>query len=462
MRETLVKFEEFKDSLVGRIPKDWEVRKLTDIASYQNGKSFPSSDYSESGIPLLRPGNLPDDDFVLWDEAHTTYLPLKWAELAPDYIVLAEELVMNLTAQSLEDQFLGRVCMTPPDTFCLLNQRIARFRAKDCYLPFLFWALKGTYFRAQIDRIPQGTKVQHIYNSDLDAIILPMPKEQSEQRAIAEILFTLSALVRSQESLIVKLKQMKAGLLHDLLTRGLDENGELRDAIAHPEQFKDSPLGQIPKNWEVFKLSEIVPHAEYGISVSLDDEDGIPVLRMNNLKDGEVDLTDLKKSASSKAANLLLQPLDVLFNRTNSIEHVGRTAIWRGQIERASFASYLVRLLPDQSKLIPEYLNVWLNLPTTQLLIRRYATPGVHQVNINPTNLRKVLIALPQKTSEQQTIVERIAAHDTRIRAEEAYRDKLKLQKQGLMHDLLTGKVRVKGAKPVKEDTSQLAALTKA
>jgi type I restriction enzyme S subunit len=147
-----------------------------------------------------------------------------------------------------------------------------------------------------------------------------------------------------------------------------------------------------------------------------------------------------------KAANLLLQPLDVLFNRTNSIEHVGRTAIWRGQIEQASFASYLVRLLPEQSKLIPEYLNVWLNLPTTQLLIRRYATPGVHQVNINPTNLRKVLIALPQKTSEQETIVERIAAHDTRIRAEEAYRDKLKLQKQGLMHDLLTGKMRVKNA----------------
>lgn len=117
-----------------------------------------------------------------------------------------------------------------------------------------------------------------------------------------------------------------------------------------------------------------------------------------------------------------------------------------GQIERASFASYLVRLLPDQSKLIPEYLNVWLNLPTTQLLIRRYATPGVHQVNINPTNLRKVLITLPQKTSEQETIVETIAAHDTRIRTEEAYRNKLKLHKQVLMHDLLTGKIRVRNA----------------
>jgi type I restriction enzyme S subunit len=212
----------------------------------------------------------------------------------------------------------------------------------------------------------------------------------------------------------------------------------MRETLVKTEEFKDSPLGRIPQDWEVFKLSEVVPRAEYGISVSLDDEVGIPVLRMNNLKDGEVDLTDLKKSASFKAANLLLQPLDVLFNRTNSIEHVGRTAIWRGQIEQASFASYLVRLIPDQSKLIPEYLNIWLNFPSTQLLIRRYATPGVHQVNINPTNLRKVLIALPQEVSEQRRIVEILGSMDEAIAHTSSLIAKLKQMKAGLLHDLLT------------------------
>ena len=218
LRDAIGHPEQFKDSPLGQIPKDWELRKLTDIASYQNGKSFPSSDYGESGIPLLRPGNLPNDNFVLWDKAHTTYLPGKWADIASDYIVLGGELVMNLTAQSLEDQFLGRVCMTPPKTFCLLNQRIARFRAKDCHLPFLFWAIKGTYFRAQIDRIPQGTKVQHIYNSDLEAIILPIPKKQIEQKAIAEILLAQSTRIRTEEAYRDKLKLQKKGLMHDLLT----------------------------------------------------------------------------------------------------------------------------------------------------------------------------------------------------------------------------------------------------
>lgn len=291
--------------------------------------------------------------------------------------------------------------------------------------------------------VAQGSTFEAIGKTDLENLSVAILPTQ-EQVIIAEILDTIDEAIARTESLIVKLKQIKAGLLSDLLTRGIDENGELRDPDEHPEQFKDSPLGRIPSDWEVFKLLELVPSAEYGISESLEDDGGIPVLRMNNLRDGEVSLTDLKKSASPKALMLLLKPYDVLFNRTNSIEHVGKTAIWRGQIKQASFPSYLVRLVPDKSKLIPEYLNIWLNLPFTQLLIRRYATPGVHQVNINPTNLRKVFIALSQNTFEQEKIVKILDAHDTRIQKEQAYLNKLKQQKKGLMQDLLTGKVRVK------------------
>ena len=112
-------------------------------------------------------------------------------------------------------------------------------------------------------------------------------------------------------------------------------------------------------------------------------------------------------------------------------------------IGRHIFASYLVRIVPDYSKLIPEYLNLWLNSQSTQILIRKYATPSVHQVNINPANLQKADITLPQSVEEQYTIVDAVDAHDALIRTEEQYRDKLKLQKKGLMHDLLTGKVRV-------------------
>ena len=159
---------------------------------------------------------------------------------------------------------------------------------------------------------------------------------------------------------------------------------------------------------------------------------------MNNMREGAIDVSDLKYSSSPDAERLLLRLNDVLFNRTNSIEHVGRTSLWRGELDRASFASYIVRLFPDVTRLDPEYLVRWLNLPGVQLAIRRFATPGVHQVNINPTNLRRVEILLPENLREQRRIAEVLSTLDEAIEQTEALTAKYQQIKAGLMHDLFT------------------------
>ncbi|HVO25081.1 MAG TPA: restriction endonuclease subunit S [Candidatus Margulisiibacteriota bacterium] len=210
--------EQFQDSGLGRIPREWRVRRLCEVASFQNGKAFPSADYRNSGIRLLRPGNLPPSEFVSWEPGNTVCLPESWADIALEYLVRGEEIVMNLTAQSLEEAFLGRVCITRPDEQCLLNQRLARFRPLDCHLPFLFWTLRGPFFRHQINRNPQGTKVQHIYNRDLEAVVLPMPLRRAEQELVASVLFTVADQIESEGSLLTKLQVVKAGLMTDLLT----------------------------------------------------------------------------------------------------------------------------------------------------------------------------------------------------------------------------------------------------
>jgi len=78
----------YKQSELGWIPKEWETHSLTEIASYQTGHAFPSAEYCDEGIRLLRPGNLQVDEYVRWDSDHTTYLPHKWESLAADYLVL--------------------------------------------------------------------------------------------------------------------------------------------------------------------------------------------------------------------------------------------------------------------------------------------------------------------------------------------------------------------------------------
>lgn len=210
--------QQFKDSPLGRIPVEWDVRYLRDIATYQNGKAFPSSDYSKSGVRLVRPGNLSSEGWVTWDEKHTTYLPVDYWIKSSSYQVKPGELLMNLTAQSLEDQFLGRVCMVPEQGDCLLNQRIARITPISCEKDFLFWVLKGPHFRMYVDSIPQGTKVQHLYNQNLDSARLLIPKSRSEQQIIAEMFWVCEKKIEITSKNLKKLRSLKRALLHDLLT----------------------------------------------------------------------------------------------------------------------------------------------------------------------------------------------------------------------------------------------------
>ncbi len=273
----------------------------------------------------------------------------------------------------------------------------------------------------------------------LGQLPLPLPAVR-EQSKIAEVLSTIDRAIEQTEALIAKQQRIKTGLMQDLLTRGIDEHGNLRSEQTH--EFKDSPLGRIPVEWKSAPLAVFVPSAEYGISTSL-GESGYAVLRMNNLLDGEADLSDLKFTDSPVPGHLWLRDGDVLFNRTNSWEHVGRTGIWRGQLQSATFASYLVRLNPHPERLLPEMLNLWLNWNRIQIAMRRQATPAVQQVNINPTNLRSIPAAFPRDLDEQTAITVRISAVREVFNAYRAHRCKLKSMKAGLLQDLLTGNRRV-------------------
>ena len=319
-----------------------------------------------------------------------------------------------------------------------------------------FWTIDTAYFLSDFDdtvpkwlyyllcsidlrALNEATGVPSLSRDLLYKISTSTPPPD-EQAKIAEVLSTVDRAIEQTEALIAKQQRIKTGLMQDLLTRGIDEHGNLRSEKTH--EFKDSPLGRIPVEWESASLVAFVPSAEYGISTSL-GETGYPVLRMNNLLDGEAELTNLKFTDVPVPEHLWLRDGDVLFNRTNSWEHVGRTGIWRGQIESATFASYLVRLNPHPDKLLSGMLNFWLNWERIQIAMRRQATPAVQQVNINPTNLRSIPAAFPRNLDEQTAITVRISAVREVFNAYREHLHKLKSIKAGLMQALLTGDRRV-------------------
>jgi len=260
--------------------------------------------------------------------------------------------------------------------------------------------------------------------------------EGPQQGLIADILDAIDEAILETDAVIAKLRTIHIGIIDDPLTRGLADDGSPRDQSA----LTETAIGPRPTTWTVANLGRFVVAAEYGTNLSLGDSSaGIPVLRMNNIQDGDFDLSDLKYAPGHAVERFRLQRNDVLFNRTNSWEHVGKAAIWRHDEPGPAFASYLVRLHCSE-ELLPEFLHLWLNWGSVQRAIRQFATPGVQQVNINPTNLRRALVAVPDTLDEQRAIIERVSGLSAAIQDHHRKRAKLASLREGLRDDLLTGR----------------------
>jgi len=170
---------------------------LRDICEMQNGRAFPSQDYQEQGIRLLRPGNLGSDGYFDWRKDVIRSLPTKYLEIASDYVVEPGDVVINLTAQSLEDGFMGRVCIAREGDRSLLNQRIGLFKCADMLLPeYLFRYLQTTRFRRLVEARCEGSKIKHLYWQHLEDFELLCPAVE-EQEEVVEQFAIIDATIKS-------------------------------------------------------------------------------------------------------------------------------------------------------------------------------------------------------------------------------------------------------------------------
>ncbi|MCX4639186.1 hypothetical protein QT196_18960 [Streptomyces sp. P9-2B-2] len=312
---------------------------------------------------------------------------------------------------------------------CIYPDLMMRLRpAANCLPVFLEQLLRSASVRRGIMAAAQGTSESMVKISAPMVAGLRVPSfSLGNQRRIVELLDAVTEAEGAVEVASEKLRTMRTGIL--------------TDAMQSVMAVQPAP------GWVRVPLKEVVPSVEYGISEALNqDSRGVPTLRMNNLRDGLPELRDLRYCPTPVRANILLRPGDVLFNRTNSIDHVGRAGIWNGELPEATFASYLVRLNPDTSRLTPEYLVEWLLHPVVRQRVKCIATIAVQQVNVNPSRLRELSIDFPEDLDEQRRLTAGLAACDRSIAQENDELSKLRTLKQGLADDLLSGRVRVDGA----------------
>jgi type I restriction enzyme S subunit len=270
----------------------------------------------------------------------------------------------------------------------------------------------------------------------------------AEQCRIADILDVADAAIRQTDALIAKLKQIKAGLLHDLLTRGLDAHGRLRDPVAHPEQFVESAVGRIPRGWEACQISDLLYdvidfRGKTPLKIGLEWGGGnIPALSANNVEMGRINLSKETYYGSEKLYRRWMTKGvctkgDIIITMEAPLGNVAQIPD-----DRKYILSQRVLLLKTRSeRVFNDFLKHELMSTGFQSQLAQNAT-GTTAKGIQQAKFMKLLVPLPP-FSEQVAVAEALDAHDVRIRAEEAYRDKLVQVKRGLMEDLLTGRVRV-------------------
>jgi len=209
-------------------------------------------------------------------------------------------------------------------------------------------------------------------------------------------------------------------------------------------EFKDTEIGRIPKEWKVVKLGDVSIDIQQGFASGKRDENGIIQLRMNNITtDGRVILDSYIKVPTPKDIDrYLLKPGDLLFNNTNSVDLIGKTAIFRGECEFCTYSNHITRIRVDEKKIIPEWILYTFNRLWEVGYFRQICVRHVGQAGIRSENLKNTKLPLPP-LPEQQKIAEILSTVDKKLELERKRKEKLERIKRGLMSDLLTGRRRV-------------------
>ena len=271
----------------------------------------------------------------------------------------------------------------------------------------------------------------------------PLP----EQRAIAAVLDSLDDAIQKTEQIIAKLQQVKQGLLHDLLTRGIDDNGELRDPERHPEQFQDSPLGRIPKGWRIVQLQALLEHViDYRGRTPLKlgmrwGSGEIPALSAMNVQMGRIDLSRETYFGSDALYRRWMTDGDVKRGDIIITLEAPLGNVAQVSDERRYILSQRVVLLRFRRMDISNDFAAWqMRSDPIQRQLVRWST-GTTATGIQRAKLNLIPLLVPSLT-EQSSVTILLHCHEAHITAQSLELEKLRELKVGLSDDLLTGRVR--------------------
>lgn len=261
---------------------------------------------------------------------------------------------------------------------------------------YLMYCFQSKYFRefmlSNVSGV--GGSLMRAQPKYVQTYPIPLPPLSEQQRIVERIEELFAKLDEAKERLqevADSFAVRKAAILHKAFTGELTQQWRLENGVSD-------------ESWEEKTIGEICSSLKYGTSKKSSDDGEVVVLRMGNLQNGEIDWSNLAYTSDEEdIKKYLLKSGDVLFNRTNSPELVGKTSIYRGEMP-AIYAGYLIKLDYEKNIVVGDYLNYYLNSSKAKEYYMQVKTDGVSQSNINAKKIGEFEIPLPT-LSEQHEIV---------------------------------------------------------
>lgn len=390
----------------------WKQVSIGKYADLINGFAFSSDAFTEGeGMPLIRIRDL---------ERQKTEVNFR-GKYNDRYLVKQEDLLIGMDGDFLTVKWKG--------SDALLNQRVCKLVTKNSDFlvqEFLFYRIIKEI--VYINRITAATTVKHLSSKDVLEIEIDLPSKP-EQTKIAEILSTVDRAIEQTEALIAKQQRIKTGLMKDLLTRGIDENGNLRSEQTH--KFKDSPLGRIPAEWEVRRL---------GDSCEICNSLRFPIAALvrENMKGeypyyGPTGILDYINEYRVEGKFVLIGEDGDHFLKYKTHE---MTLLVEGEFNVNNHA----HLIRGKDNVLTEWLHLFfLHRDITLHLTRQ----GAGRFKLNKAALIELMLIAPRDQSEQYRILKIMNTLRRNQISGINNLEKLRLRKTALMQDLLTGQKRV-------------------
>ena len=354
-------------------------KKLKDVCMFYSGTGFPIQyqGQTKGEYPFYKVGDIANNAIAgkIYLELCNNYISSDVAKMIKGCILPKDTVVFAKIGEALK---LNRRAITSCD--CLIDNNAMGIAPKldSLRIQYFYFCMKNL----KMQTLAESTTVPSVRKTVLEKYEIEVPSLVEQEEIEKKLTLTQKIIEKRRQELSYLDEIIKARFV---------------------EMFGD-PVKN-PKGWEVVTIGDIVTEVRYGTSKPAVEGGKYPYLRMNNLTaDGHLDLNDLKyiDIPDDEIEKCVVRKGDVLFNRTNSIELVGKTVVFDLQ-EDMIIAGYIIRVRLNK-RLLPEILSQYMNLEALKDILRSMAKGAVNQANINAQELRSIKVYIPDMELQKQFI----------------------------------------------------------